>query len=350
MKNKVFGLDIGATTIKLVWLSHDKSGFFIKAALMYPAPPKGMLSESPFDQDEMVKAIQKIVSDSKITARFVNIALPENQVYTRVIEMPSLSDKELSSAIYWEAEQYIPVPLSQVTLDWKVLKRSNQEEIGSKMSVLLVGAATTVVEKYHKILSMAGLTINAIETEILSAVRALTHSLYQGQEQSMPATLIVHIGAISTSIAIVKGNVIIFSYSLPVGGMAINRALSSDFGFTTSQAEGYKRVYGVTDKILGGKIGKSTEPILSSILVEVKKALSNYSEKHKNDGPIAQVLLSGGTAKLPELDLFFARNLGIETIIANPWKVLATQNVPKDILDNASDYTIAVGLAIRDNE
>ena len=129
MKNKSFGLDIGATTIKAVWLSWQNNGFLFKSASTLPAPIKGILSESPLDQDEMAKAIRKLVIESaKITTPYVNVSLPENQVYTRIIEMPVLSDKELSSAIYWEAEQHIPVPLTTVTLDWRVLKRPENQK------------------------------------------------------------------------------------------------------------------------------------------------------------------------------------------------------------------------------
>jgi Tfp pilus assembly PilM family ATPase len=66
--------------------------------------------------------------------------------------------------------------------------------------------------------------------------------------------------------------------------------------------------------------------------------------------PIRQIILSGGTAKLPGIELFFVSNAGIETAIANPWKVLASQQIPKDVLDNGSDYAIAVGLAMKDYE
>ncbi len=137
---------------------------------------------------------------------------------------------------------------------------------------------------------------------------------------------------------------------MAIGGAAINRAIATDFGFTTDQAEEYKKTYGVSDKALGGKIGQATTPILSTIVTEVKKSIAYYSQKYR-DLPIRQLILAGGTANLPGIDAFFANNTAVETVTANPWKVLAsTQQVPKEILDNASDYAIAVGLAMRDYE
>lgn len=344
MNKKSFGLDIGASTIKAVDLSFDKNGYHLDACIISPTPAKGMLSESPVDEEEMAQAIKKTVADAGIKEKNINLALPENQVYTKVVQMPVLSDRELASAIYWEAEQYIPIPLSNVSLAWSILKKPLKPAPSEKMEVLMVGAPTLIVKKYQKIIEMAGFSISSIETEILSAVRSLT--LNPTASAGVP-TIIVSIGAISTSLAIVAGSSLIFTYSMPLGGTAINRAISADFGLSHLQAEEYKRTYGMSNGPLGQRIGKATEPIVSSILTEIKKAVVYYSQKYK-DSRIEQIILSGGTSKLPGISTYFAQNLGIETVIANPWKMLSNQKLPKEILDNGPDYTIAVGLALKD--
>lgn len=339
---KAFGLDIGTHTIKAVWLAKDARGFSLQSALTLPTPARGMISHSPLDQEEMAKTIRTLVSEAKITTRYVNIALPENQVYTKVIEIPTLSDKELASAIYWEAEQYIPVPLATITLDYKVISRPATKEAGSTMQVLLVGAPTTLVDEYEKVITNAGLAINAVETELIS----LTRSAVVGEH--FPATLVVDIGAVSTSLAIIHEGMLVFAYSLPTGGVAISRAISTDLGFALPQAEEYKKVYGLADSALGGKIGKVTEPIFSSILTEVKKAFAFYNSKYSREDPLKQIILAGGSAKLPGLATYFTANTGVETAIINPWKLLVAEEVPKDIIDNAPEYAVAAGLAMRD--
>ncbi len=348
MKNKPLGLDLGASSIKAVWLKEEKNHVVLAAAVAAPTPSKGMFSESPLDQEEMAQAIKRVLQEAKIEAKSVTIALPENRVYTKVLEMPVLSDKELASAIYWEAEQYIPVPLENITLDWKVLKKPEKMDQNTKMQVFLVGAPTALITKYQKVLAMAGLSVSFVETEILSAIRAIMYPYTHIQHVTFPNTIIVNIGATSTSLAIVKDNIIVFTYSVAVGGSAISRAIAADFGFSVAQAEEYKKVYGVSQNTFGGKIGEATKPVLLSIASEVKKAIAFYKEKYKNDQPIQQLLLCGGTAKLPEIDLFFAQNTEIETAMANPWHILGNQEIPKELLNNATDYTIAVGLAIRD--
>ncbi|HLD01726.1 MAG TPA: type IV pilus assembly protein PilM [Patescibacteria group bacterium] len=341
MNSKTFGIDIGATSMKAVWLAKEKTTISLVSCLAATTPEKGMLSESLIDQEAMAQVIQKLVIDAKITAKIVHVALPDNQVFTKVITMPDLSEKELSSAIYWEAEQYIPAALSTVTLDYKVLRRYETATSEKKMQVLLVAAKTTLIKKYQGIFSLVGLTVASVETEIIATVRGIVSS-----EQS-PTSFVIHIGSLNTSLAIVQQGIVIFTYSIPLGGMAMNRAIAADFGFSLSQAEEYKKTYGLTDASLGGKIGKAIQPILFSLLTEVKKALTYYSENFKTQGPVSQILLSGGSAKLPGIDLFFVQNSGIETVIANPWKVHAIGKVPPDLLSNPAQFTVAIGLALK---
>ncbi|HSX08907.1 MAG TPA: type IV pilus assembly protein PilM [Candidatus Saccharimonadales bacterium] len=344
MKSNAFGLDIGTTSIKVVWLNRDNNTISYNTSLTVPTPIQGLQSESPFDHQEMAQVINKLVIEAKITTNNVNIALPENHAFTKVIEMPVLSDRELSNAIYWEAEQYIPVPLESVTLAWSKLRNFKGSLPEEKMQVLLVAAPKELIKRYQTILDLAGLSIASVETEILAVIRGLISA------KNAPTSLIANIGAMSTSLAIVQNGILVFNYSVPLGGVALTRAIASDFGLQVEQAEEYKRVYGLSDKNFGGKVGKAIQPILTSLLTEVKKAITFYTEQYKNESPISQLLLTGGGASLPGLAVYFAQNLGIEAALANPWKLLNVQAVPPKIESVGQEYSVAVGLALKEYE
>lgn len=344
MKSNSFGLDIGTTTIRAAWFNHEQNTLEYVASLAGPPPTPGILSESSLDQQEMSQFINNYVKQAKISTSSVNIALPENQVFTKVIEMPMISEKELANAIYWEAEQYIPAQLDTMSLDWSVLHNTTEGLPNQKMQVLLVAAPLQLIKRYQSILELAGLSIASVETEILSVVRSMV------QSNNFPTSLVLHIGALGTSLAILRRGTMIFNYSIPLGGIAMTRGIASDFGFSPSQAEEYKRTYGLSDKNFGGKVGKAIEPVLTEILSEVRKAMSFYIEKYKNDFPISQILLSGGGALLPGIDLYFAQNIGLETVIANPWKLLNIQKVPNEILPHGPEYSVAIGLALKEYE
>jgi type IV pilus assembly protein PilM len=344
MKSNAFGLDIGATSIKVVWLDGEKNVYKYISSLTTFTPSQGMQSESPFDHQEMAKLINKLVIDAKITTNNVNIALPESHVFTKVIDMPVLSEKELTTAIYWEAEQYIPAALDTMRLDWVILRTPKDSLSDQKMQVLLVAAPLQLIKRYQTILELAGLSIVAIETETLSVVRGLVGTPH------FPTSLVMNIGALNTTLTIVQNSIIVFNYSIPLGGAAMTRAIAADFGFNATQAEEYKKSYGLSDKNFGGKVRQAIAPIQSAMMTEVKKAMAFYAEKYKNEAPISQVLLTGGGANLPGIGLYFAEDIGFETIIANPWEMLNIQGVPKDIDMRGPGYTVAVGLAIKEYE
>lgn len=344
MANTSFGLDIGTTSLKSVWFEQKKSAVVVRAVHASKSPPSGMTSSSPIDEELMAKAIRDHVIEAKIGVRNVHIALSDNLVYTKVVEMPVLTDKELQSAIYWEAEQYIPAPLSTIMLDHMILRKSIQSSTGPRMQVLLVGAPTVTLQKYQKIVEMAGLTIVSVETEMLASIRSIVSSA------TFPVSLIINIGNFNTSIAIVQQGVIVFTYTLPIGSSSITRAIASDFGFTQEQAEEYKKAYGIQDPNLGAKIKKTIEPILSSLVSEVKKALAYYTQRYKGELPVTQVVLAGGSAKLPGIDIFFVNSVGLETVVANPWKTLHVDSVPQGFLENGPEFTVAIGLGLKGNE
>ncbi len=340
MPKKLFGLDIGSTSIKAVEVSSEKNKKRLLKAGLAPTPSAGLVSESDLDQQLIAGAIKKLVEVTKFETNLVNVSLPESQVFTRVIEMPFLTEKELSSAIKWEAEQYIPLPVASVSLDWEILRTDKEK---SKTEVLLVGAPTRLISKYEKILEMAGLVPVFMETEILAAARSLI-----GSSQDAPSAMIIEIGAKSTSLGVFRDNKLEVAFSIPTAGMAIERLIAQEFGFETKQAEEYKKTYGFNEEALEGKIAAAIKPVLLSLLTEVKKALSFYQGKNPNEKEIKRIILSGGGAKLPGLIPFFTQNLGIETGIANPWKeLIVDQNIFKNQILDAPFYSIATGLDLQ---
>ena len=115
------GLDIGSHTIKLIELAREGDRVGLMAAGSIPTPPKGMFSAVKADVDALSGAIKHLIRETGAKSKMVSIALPESRVFTRVVTVPALSERELSSAIKLEAEQYIPLPLDQVNVDYTVL-------------------------------------------------------------------------------------------------------------------------------------------------------------------------------------------------------------------------------------
>jgi len=214
-----FGLDVGTSSIKAVQVKKEGIVAKLVTAGYIAAPTKKVLSESAVDQESVAAAISRLISSLKISTGNVISALPESQIFTRVIEMPILNDRELASAIKWEAEQYIPVPLTEVNLAWRVLSRPVKIEAGAKMEILLIAAPKVLVEKHVKILKMAGLNPVGLETEVVAMTRALV-------DKASPTTVIVSIGAYTTDICIARMGILSSTRSIATGGEALSKAIA----------------------------------------------------------------------------------------------------------------------------
>jgi type IV pilus assembly protein PilM len=340
MKVKSFGLDIGTTSIKSVSLKNEGNKFSVEAIAVSPFTAKSILSESQLNQQTIASSIHEMLGIAQIKTKSVNVSIPASQVYTKIIETPELSEKELAASLSFEMEQYIPLPLNQVKTDWQILDHFIKD--GQKtMSVLIIAASTSVLEKYENILTLSGLVPSSVETEMISVQRALS-PLFTPSE----TCLVVHLGSSSTNITITAGGVLRFIATIGLGGLAITRAISSDLGIATSQAEELKKTYGLTNT-LEGKIGSALRPVLDAIIADIKRAILTYKEKNKN-ALVNKVVLSGGTALLPGIEQFFTESLGLTTTVGNTFVLHRISNVPEEVLQEAPSYNVVVGLALRD--
>ncbi|KKQ96892.1 MAG: hypothetical protein A3C27_00515 [Candidatus Levybacteria bacterium RIFCSPHIGHO2_02_FULL_39_36] len=339
MKSKAFGLDIGNTSIKIASIRKDGNSLMLESVATAPSTPNGILSESIVDLQVLSESIKQMLAQSNIKNTNVALSLPESRVYTKVIEMPDLSEQELSAALKFEMEQYVPLPLDQVRTDWEIL---GKKEIQGKktMDVMLIAAPLSIIEKYEKLAELAGLTPQIIETEVVSVHRALLPFI-----NTPDSNVIVHIGATTTTIAVTQAGIIRIVFSIALGGLAVTRAISVDLGIDINQAENYKKAYGLNKEAFEGKIGKSLAPILESISGDVKKAILLFKEK--SNEPIKQVVLSGGSALLPGIDAFLTNALSSQVVLGNTFSAYNIANVPNELQIEAPSYNVVVGLALR---
>jgi len=338
------GLDIGISSIKVVSLIKDEQ-FKLVSLGSIPAPSPGMVSDAEIDLQAVAGAIKKLFTATKIEEKEVIVALPESKVFTRVIDdLPYLTDAELSSAIKYASEEFIPMPLTEVNLNWQILQRSNPKEQNAKTMVLVIASPKNVVAKYINVINMAGIRPKALETEIIAVSRSLV-----GNNPFSPSTLIIQMGATTTDFATVAKGLIWLTRSISTGGQAMSRALAQHFSFDTSQAEQYKRVYGLLSDQLEGKVYEALKPVVDIILGECKRVIQAHDSKYTQN-PIKRVVLSGGGAKMPGLVVYLANSLGLEVQEADPWYLIAKdKSLVSKLTQEAPSYSVSVGLALRED-
>ena len=333
------GLDIGSKTIKIVELEKVKNTFKLKASGIIGY--KSTTPEHLNDDKEIVvlsDVVRKLHKEAKIDNRDIVVSIPETQVYTRMVRFPMLTDSEVASAVKWEAEQYIPFPVEEAVIDYQIVDRK-PNQTPPQVFVLLIAAPKLLVNRYVKLLELSKLDLVAIETELM----AISRSICPVDQTVMVADF----GARSTNIAIVKNAGLMMSRSIPTAGDALTRAVAQGLGIEVQQAEEYKKTYGLSSRSMDGKIKSILAPVLRMVSDEIKKAMHYYQSEGEGDPP-KSLILTGGTAGMPEVASMMTELLGIEVLVGNPFaKIQIEPHALKSLSGYGPFYAIAVGLAMR---
>ncbi|MBI2599185.1 type IV pilus assembly protein PilM [Candidatus Curtissbacteria bacterium] len=331
-----FGLDIGRSFVKVVEVDGGGKGL-LKAAGSWQTPGGGIQSESETELGKLSEAIRSCVEAAKIATSNCVVSLVESQVVSRLIELPVLTDKELVAAINWEAEQYIPMPIKDVNLQYKVISRP--QDASGKMSVLLLAAPKRMVAKYLNVVGAAGLKAVAFETESLALARALFRP-------GDPATIIVSLGAASSELVVVFGGNVLFTRSIASGGMVLTKAIMAEFNLPQNQAEEYKQTYGILEDKLSAKVANVLKPTLDILAAELLKAME-YTHTHIQGSAVSRVVICGGGAFLPGLSEFLAARTSLEVSLGDPWAYFSKEGLVTKLVGQGSIYAVATGLALR---
>ena len=334
------GLDIGTKTIKIVEVQKEGSSYSLSASgiVGFTGNP---VEKTTGDKEltAIAQIIKKLHKETGATSRDVCISIPEQVAFTRTVAFPLLTDAEIASAVKWELEQYIPIPANEAISQHMILER-DQKSTPPQVIVLLVAAPRAIVEKYTRVVTLAGLNPVAVETELM----ALTRSLAPIDK----TVLLMDLGANSTDIAISKNGMLSFSRSIPIAGEAFTRAVSQSLGVNPLQGEEYKRTYGLLADQLEGKIRSALDPVLRLVVDEVKKSISFYVTEQKGESPSA-VFVSGGGSGMPQIIATLSQLLGVEVTMANPFSHIAVDaDTARKLAPYAPLYSVAVGLALRE--
>lgn len=341
MAASAFGLDIGRSFIKIVQAKNQGGHKVLSAVGNMPTPSGGTQTDSPLELKRVSDAVKACVKAAKVDGNKCNVAIMEAQTVTRLITMPNLTDKELAAAINWEADKYIPLPIKDVNLQYKIVSRFGAgQEQGGKMEVLLVAAPKRAVDKYAKIVKDAGIELKSMETESSSLARALAH----GTE---PSLVIVSFGSATTEMVAVKEGSVIFTRSIATGGVALTKAIMAEFDLPLNQAEEYKHTYGISEDQMGGKISNVLKPVLETIISEIVKTIE-FSKSHIPENQLSRIVICGGGAYMPGISEFVTRRTSLEVSLADPWETFDKEGLILKVPGQGAFYSVATGLALRE--
>jgi type IV pilus assembly protein PilM len=332
-----FGLDIGSSSIRLVQLRPSSGRLSLVAYGSIEMPPGLFESDSKLDHKSVSDLVRRLVKESKISTKNSVVALPGSVAFTTVIRMPKMSKSETGKAISYQAEQYIPMPLNEVKLDWHIIEATKD---GKQQEVLIVAAPIRSIQKYVSIVEGAGLELQALEVNPIAEARSIVPN-------TMTEVVIVDVGRTSTDISIISQGIVRHIRSIPTAGQAFTRAIEHGLQVDENQAEQFKIKFGMAQDKLDGSLFRALQGVVDSISTEVQRSLKYYNSD-LGGAEVKNLILTGRSSAMPELNLYLAKSLNIAVQMANPWvHVSYPQAIQQQIEALSLEYGVAVGLAMR---
>jgi len=378
LSNESFGLEITDASVRAMKLKRRGKEVRVVSVGVAEVPAGVMKGGDVKDDDKLAAVIREAVSKvagEKIKTKYAIVSLPENKAFLQVIRMPQLKNDDLRAAVVFEAENYIPLPLEKVYLDFEKVADDTADP-GANCEVMIAALPRDPVDALIKAITKAGLVPVAMELESCAINRALSFE----RELDSPVVM-VHIGDIKTNIIIYADNSVRFTFSIPISNRYFLEMISKSVGVGMPEAANLKRECGIEEfinhdrdaeeearsyreKIVKRvrqeenyekeKIFEALVPGLVDFVQQVKKCITYY-QTHYNGISAAKervdkVLLCGSGSDLKGLAEFIGTKLGTSVDRAK-------LTVSKSLLENYKEekeacyepcgFAVVFGLALR---
>ena len=344
LPKRMVGIDIGTSSIKVVEISRWGGGKTlenyaeVKTADLYKSTEfqndakKGSYSLS---SDFVSKTIKGILDEAKIRTKAAVFSIPDFSTFCTSFDIPPMTEKEIPESIRYNASQYITLPISEVTLDWKITKIDPKNK-NSPLKVFLVAVPNQVVQEYKTISAMSGLHLYAIEGEALGVARATVRK----KEKTV---CLVDIGIQSSTINIIDKGFLKKSYSFNFNSSQLAHIVSSALGVELEQAEEIKNKEGLLYQ--RQEVVKTLYLLIDPLLIEIKSVCAEFLSSEQKE--IEQIYLTGGTANLPGLKEYFTESLKKEVLVPNCFSEFLHPPILEGTLkEMAPSFSAAVGVAL----
>lgn len=341
----VIGIDVGTSSIKIVQLAEKKGSAVLEtygeiALGPYAGAEVGQAANPP--NDKVVEALKDLMQEANVTSRTGGVSVPLSASLISLITLPTRRTSDLASMIPIEARKYIPVPVSEVTLDWFVIPEEEAEflsaagrtKTANSTDVLLVAIHNATLSRLNAVTKGAGITPRFYEIEPFS----MSRSAY---EHDTAPTMVIDLGASGTRVYVIEFGIVDVSHTVNRGGQDITHALARAKGLSFAEAESLKRREGVA-----GAESESGKTSLEYVFSEARRIFLTYQRKEGK--AISKVVLVGGGAALKGAAELASSHFDVEVTLGTAFDRVAAPAFISDVLSEAGpSFANAVGLALR---
>ncbi len=339
----LIGVDISSTAVKLLQLSQSGGRYRVEHYAVEPLPPNAVVEKNIVEVEAVGEAIKRAFARSGARTKFASASVAGSAVITKIIPMQAdLSEDDLEGQIMAEAQQYIPYPLEEVSLDFEILGpvKDNPE----LMNVLLAASRTENVDVRVAALDVGGMTAKVVDVEAFAMENAYKLLADQLSVPKDATVAVVDIGATMTTLSVLKNQRTIYTREQVFGGKQLTDEVMRRYGLSYEEAGMAKRQGGLPESY---EI-EVLEPFKEAMVQQISRLLQFFfagTEFSKVD----QVVLAGGCASIAGVAEMVEEQIGVPTIVANPLAGMSLSNrvQAQTLAQDAPALMIACGLALR---
>ncbi|MGM0438984.1 MAG: type IV pilus assembly protein PilM [Patescibacteria group bacterium] len=329
---KCLGIDIGATSIKIIELSKEGEEISLKnygiasiediTGRKLRAKSEGAFSSSLSAISDTVNTILK---EANIKTKRSVFSIPDFSSFFTSFEVPKMKKSEVESAIQFQARQRVPLPLNEVTLDWNLTKLRKKE--GEEMvEVLLLAVPNDIIKNYRSIAKKSGLEVGSLDAETFGLARVF------GEEDE--TIVVVDIGDQSTTVNIIEDKIPKHSHSLDISGKDFTKdiAILPEVDYNENEKDKASRV---------------PQKIRKSLAEEMSKKIKNVCDSYERERgeEINKILVTGGGIKFEEVKRELSSTFSV--VVANPFGKLNYPSVLEPIIKDLSPLcSVSIGMAM----
>ena len=239
----VVGLNIGNAFIKAVEVTSKGGQLSVTGMGVIATPPESYSNGNVLSVTALSNAIRSMWRQAGLSSRATIFSVAgSGSLVVRVIEVPKMTDGELADNMRVDADRYIPFPPSEVVMDFRALRDLPSDPDAANMEVLLAAAQREIIDLHVAVVQKAKLTPRAIDVEPLALARTMNLDLRAGNPiiDYDDVTAVLNIGQTGTEISILRGDIVVFTRTVPNGGGNLTRAIAETMGIPTSDAERLK--------------------------------------------------------------------------------------------------------------
>lgn len=299
IKKATFGLDIGHATMKMVQVKGVGPAARLAGAVEVAVPEESITKDGIKEKKKLAKIIKAAVKEaqpSPINAKIVSSALPESLVFTKLIDLPKMTDKELAKNIPYQATEFFPLPVEETYMDWQVVGTLPNNSI----EVLVVAAPRVLVNDLIETVKLAGFELMGLETKPIALIRALVRNHEPGP------IILIDIGATNTALICFDQGTLKLTSTLTFGG---------------------------------DQIKLEPAETIKNLSAEVMHLIKYYQNRLGQVQVFKKIVLAGGGANIHQVTIVLQQLLKIKTEVGDPLIRLKNYD-PK--------YAASIGLALKE--